>query len=111
MSRHVNILVVVAGLKMIVMLLLFESHFGICDETFFVSFQRKYDGYSPPSVDEWIEFKNDSNSAKAITMVPELNANKNFDNVWLCWEQTNLTNRKLCLIKSNCIASSYINAK
>ena len=51
------------------------------------------------------------NSAKAITTVPELNANKNFINVWLCWEQTNLTNRKLCLIKSNCIASSYINAK
>ena len=50
-------------------------------------------------------------TAKAITTVPELNANKNFINVWLCWEQTNLTNRKLCLIKSNCIASSYINAK
>ena len=64
-----------------------------------------------------IEFKNvdrkqgDLFTAKAITTVPELNANKNFVNVWLCWEQTNLTNRKLCLIKSNCIASSYINAK
>ena len=58
-----------------------------------------------------IEFKNVLFTAKAITTVPELNANKNFINVWLCWEQTNLTNRKLCLIKSNCIASSYINAK
>ena len=52
--------VVSAFVRIVIFLLLVNNHLSYCHETFFVSFQTEYDGYTPPSIDEWIEFRNDS---------------------------------------------------